>query len=236
MALYRTTEALLAKAPGDPERILAHAASVNRLALLAGTSGDQAGALRAFVRARELLASISAWGGGRDRWLRLFALANGNVCATILKSGRDKAGALGDCRRAVDYTEALLRRRQGDDSTAYDLIFHLLWRAEAEQAAGEAAAARLTEQRYLALMDSLVARDPRNKLWREQQMEVFVRHAALLRADRDARGAEAFLSRARAISRDLAARDPENGIWSDYKARLSAPSMRRLSHGKHPGR
>jgi hypothetical protein len=230
-ALYRTTEALLAKDPGDPERVLAHAESVNRLALLAGTRGKSARALRAFVRTRELLASIEPWGRGRDRWLRLFALANGNICATILKGGRDRAGALGDCRRAVLYNEAL-RRRPDDDSVAYDLVFHRLWLAEAEQAAGEADAARRTRASYLALTDSLVERDPRNMLWREQQMEVYVRHARLLRALGDRAGAAAFLKKARAISRRLAARDPNNDVWSDYRTRLSAPPKRRLNHGR----
>jgi len=245
-ALYRTTQALLAKDPRNPARVLAHARSENRLALLAITRaqraeaerqrtgsrpelvaaiGEQlAEASRRLRGTRSLLGSIAGWGQKRGEWLRLSAYAEGNSCATMLRRGEDKAAALGHCRRAVLFNERLAALHPWDDSASYDLVFHLSWLAEAQHAAGQHAPARATQARYLALMDRLIDRDPANMLWREQQMELYVRHAKFLRAQSDAETARRYLDEARSISRRLAARDPNNAVWADYAKRLSEPS------------
>jgi TIR domain-containing protein len=245
-ALYRTTQALLAKDPGNPSRVLAHARSENRLALLAITRaqlaeterqrrGPQAASLatireqlaeasRRLRGTRSLLGSIAGWGQKQGEWLRLSAYAEGNSCATMLRRGEDKAAALDHCRRAVFYNERLAALHSEDDSASYDLVFHLSWLAEAQHAAGQDAPARSTQARYLGLMDKLIARDPENMLWREQQMELYVRHAKFLRAQGEREAARKYLVEARAISRRLAARDPQNAVWADYRKRLAEPS------------
>jgi hypothetical protein len=242
-ALHRTTAALLAKYPGDPARVLTHARSENRLALLAITRAQLAETQRrpdrlATVRdqlaeadrrlrgTRSLLGSIAGWGQKQGEWLRLSAYAEGNSCATMLKRNEDKAAALDHCRRAVFYNERLAALHPEDDSASYDLVFHLSWLAEAQHAADQEAPARATQARYLALMDKLIARDPENMLWREQQMEIYVRHANFLSAQGEAKEARKFHDRARAISRDLTARDPQNAVWADYAKRLAEPSAR----------
>lgn len=225
-ALHATTAALLAKHPRDPARILAHARSENRLALLAITRKRLDEARPRLAATRRLLASIEAWGRGQPDWLRLAAYAEGNSCATMLRRGEDAAAALGHCRRAVARNEALAALRPGDDSASYDLVFHLAWLAAAQHAAGRGGEARATQARYLALMDRLIARDPDNMLWREQQMELYVRHARFLAAQGDGAGARRYRAAARAISRRLAARDPANAIWADYRKRLAEPSTK----------
>jgi hypothetical protein len=243
--VHASTRALLAKAPGNPTRVLAHARSENRLALLSITRAQQAEtrlqqdgrrpelmaafrdelaeASRRLAATRSLLGSIAGWGRKRGEWLRLSAYAEGNSCATLLKRGEDKAAALDHCRRAVVWNERLAALHPEDDSAAYDLVFHLSWLAEAQQAAGRHAEARATQRRYLALMDRLIARDPENMLWREQQMELYVRHAKSLRAGGEPARARQFLDRARAINRRLTARDPNNAVWADYAKRLAEP-------------
>lgn len=247
-ALHRTTRALLAKDPANPARVIAHARSENRLALLAITraqggeaerqrtgprpallaaiSEQLAEASRRLSATRALLGSIAGWGRERGEWLRLSAYAEGNSCATMLRRGEDKSAALGHCRRAVFYNERLAAMHPGDASATYDLVFHLSWLAEAQQAAGQAGPARATQARYLALTGRLIARDPENMLWREQQMQLYVRHAAFLRAEGDPGTARKYRDQARAISRRLVARDPKNAVWADYAKRLAEPSAR----------
>lgn len=250
--LHETTGALLATDPGNPARILAHARSENRLALLAltlaqraeagaeDTRGEERGRRMATARGhlgeasrrlretRRLLASIAGWGRNRGEWLRLAAYAEGNSCVTMRRRGENDAAALDHCRRAVFHNERLAALHPEDSTAAYDLVFHYLWRAQAEHGAGQVEAARRTQAQYLALMRSLIARDPDNMLWREQQMELYVSHAELLRVQGEPRLAQRFLDEARALSRRLAARDPQNAVWVGYERRLAdSPARRR---------
>jgi tetratricopeptide (TPR) repeat protein len=226
-ALYGTTRALLAKDPGNPARILAHARSENRLGLLAITEGRFDDAVPHLAATRRLLAAIEGWGRLKGEWLKLSAFAEGNSCATMLKRGKGGSATLDHCRRAVEHAERMVAGKPDDSSGSYDLVFHLLWLARAQLAAGEGEEARRTQARYLNLMRALIAREPDNMLWREQQMQLYTHHAEILRAHGDARAAEKFLAEARALSRRLAARDPRNAGWSNYKKRLEAQSARR---------
>jgi hypothetical protein len=225
--LHRTTAALLTKDPGNPARVLAHARSENRLALLAITEGRLDGAVPHLAETRRLLASIESWGRQREDWLRLSAFVEGNTCATMLKQGERGRRPLEPCRRAVAHAERMVTANPGDSSTSYDLVFHFLWLAQAQLGAGEGEASRRTQARYLNLMRTLIAREPDNMLWREQQMQLYVHHAEILRTDGDAAAAEKFLGEARALSRRLAARDPSNAVWSNYRKRLEVRTARR---------
>lgn len=246
--VHEATKALLAKDPGNPARVLAHARSENRLALFAITEAQRADARReregprpkllSTIRhqlaaanrhlhpTRSLLGSIAGWGQKKPDWLRLSAYAEGNSCATMLRRGEDAAAALGHCRRAVLHNERLLALDPDDDDAAYDLVFHLFWLAESQHAAGRAEGARETRRRYLALIDRLISRDPENMLWREQQMQLYARHSKSLRAQGEPEAARNYLDQARAISRRLVARDPKNAVWADWAKRLAEPSAR----------
>ncbi|MFC3711175.1 TIR domain-containing protein [Sphingoaurantiacus capsulatus] len=222
LALYHTTEALLAKAPAAPARLFAHAQSENRLALLAINDGRLDEALERLARVRAALTATAHWGAARGDWLRLSAFAHGNSCATRLKQGISDAATRDGCRAAIDFTERLLALHPGDAAASYDLVFHYMWLAEAEIAAGRIEAARPAQQQYLALMQRLVARDPDNMLWREQQMELYVRHADLLREQGDSAAAARFRAEARAVNQRLIARDPDNAVWARYEKRLQS--------------
>jgi tetratricopeptide (TPR) repeat protein len=230
-ALYRATAALLANDPGNPARILAHARSENRLALVANTRNRLAEARARFEAARRLLASISDWGRDQGEWQRLASYAEANSCVVMLRRGEDRSAALDRCRRAVSHSERLIALHPEDPTAPYDLVFHLFWLAEAQHAAGQAIQARSTQARYLDLMSRMVASDPENMLWREQQVEVYIRQARFLRAQGEAGAAARCIEEAGLISRELAARDPLNARWSGFARQLSQTPGRRNRNG-----
>lgn len=221
LILHKTTQALLAKHPRDPARIFAHARSENRLALLAITRERLVEAAERLRRTRALLATISDWGVERADWLRLSAYAHGNSCATLLKRRLPARRALPECTGAVALNERLAALFPGDRGASYDLVFHYLWLAEAQIAADRPAEARVSQARYLDLMRRQIARDPDNMLWREQEMELYVRHARLLRSAGDAPAGRRFLVAAKGLADRLIARDPNNSVWSRYRSRVS---------------
>lgn len=220
-ALYRTTSALLAKEPGDPERVFAHAQSENRLALLALAEGRSAEARMRFDQTRASLDSITRWGRGRTDWTRLSAYARGNSCATSIKRKEISEAALRDCEQAVDFSKRLLAMRPDDSTVAYDLVFHLLWLAEAQLGNGRESAAKRSEAECLRLLGRMIEAEPENMFLREQEMEVYTRFAELLQDEGRSEAARDFLDRAVAVNARLMARDPSNARWSQFQKRLA---------------
>ncbi|MCJ2188038.1 toll/interleukin-1 receptor domain-containing protein [Novosphingobium beihaiensis] len=218
--LYDTTAALLRQHPKDPLRTLAHARSENRLALLALSRGHRPEAEAGFRRTRTMLDGIGAWGRSQAAWIKLAGLVNGNICAVEVRRGLPGADTLADCERAVTLTRDLATELPENGGAAYDLVFHLIWLADAQSANGQADASYATRMQSLAASSALVARDPRNMLWREQQMEVFVRHAAWLGEVGHLKEEQAFLVRAGQLADDLVRRDPANATWSGYRDRI----------------
>ena len=225
-AAYRTTATLLARNPDNPEWILAHARSENRLALTAITRNQLQEASERLGATRQMLASIFGWGRNQSEWHRLAGFAEGNSCVTRRRRGEDISLALDHCSRAVFHAQRLKALHPEDSNASYDLIFHLYWLAEAQRAAGRTGPARATDELYLELMSNQIANDPDNALWREQQMQVYVRRAEFLLEQGESRAAARFLEQARAISHRLAARDRQNAVWSDFEKQLSERSER----------
>lgn len=219
-AANRATAARLTGAPKNPQLVLDHAVSVNRLGLLSVAQEDHARALGEYREALALLRRIADWGAARPEWLRQAAYTEANVGSTILQTGGPTADALPHLERAVAHNEALIEHVEGDRTATYDLVFHLMWLADAHWRAGDDAAASAAAARYLALIDELIAAEPGNMHHREQQMQVHVRHAELLRREGRCAEADRYLSRALEVSDMLAARDPANADWRTYRTRI----------------
>ena len=220
-AANRATAARLTDAPKNPRFVLDHATSVNRLGLLSVAQGDQPNALGEYREALALLRRIEDWGATRPEWLRQAAYTEANVGSTIMQAGGAVAEALPHLERAVAHNEALIDRAEDDRTAVYDLVFHLMWLADAHWRAGDENAASAAADRYLALIDELIAAEPDNMHHREQQMQVYVRHAELLRREGRCSAADGYLARALELSDTLAERDPANADWKTYRARIA---------------
>lgn len=227
--LYRTTRVLLDTYPGDPARILAHAWSENRLAVVAVTRGHLAQALVRLQRVERMLRDTAGWGRRRPDWLRLAALSHGNVCAALLVGGKEALRALAACRQAVGFGEEYIRAQPDDEKALYDRVFHYLWLAAAERKTGRRR--RTGSDRYLAFSEALVASDPKNRRAEEQRVEVYIKHAAFLRGDCDRAGARAFLRKAYPISETLVEEDPGNASRARLRAHIIHALQRRDDHG-----
>ena len=148
----------------------------------------------------------------------------------MLESGAAVDVALRHLQRAVAHNEALIERAPGDQTATYDLVFHLMWLADARWRVGDDAAADKAAERYLAAIDEIIAAEPGNMHHREQQMQVYARHAELLQREGRCADAAAIQARALEVARMLAARDPSNNDWSTYRARLES----RANEGECP--
>ena len=229
-AANRATGARRAEDPRNPQRTLDHAISTNRLGLLSVAQEHPARALAEYRKALALLGEVETWGKTRPEWLRQAAYTEANVGSAMLESGAAVDVALRHLQRAVAHNEALIERAPGDQTATYDLVFHLMWLADARWRVGDDAAADKAAERYLAAIDEIIAAEPGNMHHREQQMQVYARHAELLQREGRCADAAAIRARALEVARMLAARDPSNNDWSIYRARLES----RANEGECP--
>ena len=220
--LHRVTGALLKRAPRNTDRIFAHAQSENRLALLAHSRENPDRAFSGFNAASALLEPLLKTTVAKPDWLQLAAYVNGNICAVSLETKRAATAALSHCQRAVALNERLIAAKPGEPGPIYDMIFHLAWLDDAWTAAGDRESAAQASKRALTLIRQLELIDADNLLWREQEMQIYVRLAD--KTDDPAKRVEraAFIEKASQLNRKLLARESENALWLRYRDRLKA--------------
>ncbi|WP_391563512.1 TIR domain-containing protein [Novosphingobium sp.] len=214
--LHRVTENLLAADPANPQRILAHARSENRLALIEVTQGNEKAALPRFLNAKALLDSAWQIAGSAD-WRALDSLVTGNLCAITLEAGGDPNRALEFCRRAVELAKAEAGKADNPNAL-YDLAFHYLWMADAADAIGNRSLARESRRLGLKTSERLIALSPHNWLWLEQHAEVTLDLARAARADGDTHSARTLSAIGAADAQRLVRHDPANSYWRNLQA------------------
>ena len=213
---------MLKRAPRNTDRIFAHARSENRLALLAHSRENPDRAFAGFSAASALLDPLLKTTVTKPDWLQLAAYVDGNICAVSLETRRAATAALSHCQQAVALNERLIAAKPGEPGPIYDLIFHLAWLDDAWTAVGDRESAAQASKRALTLIRQLELIDADNLLWREQEMQIYVRLADKTDdpAKREERGA--FIEKASQINRKLLARESENALWLRYHDRLKA--------------
>jgi tetratricopeptide (TPR) repeat protein len=218
--LHRTTERLLAKSPDDPARAFAHAMSENRLALIAGERQNFEAALPRLRRAEQLLAQAATQFRNDPEWIRQKSYVSGNLCTALLSQSLNPTETVNHCRNAVAASKLLVSKAPQDGMRRYDLAFHLFWLSEVLEANGQSAEAQRTREETLLLVEELTQSDPKNMMWREQQMELSFKFARSLLSKRRFSDAQKMLATAQRASVMLTVTDRKNAYWADYSRKI----------------
>jgi len=217
----RTTAALLARAPDDPDRIFAQSQSEFWFGSVAYTRHQTAQARAAFGRYKVLADRLEARDPNNASWVKEAGFADGSVCTAALEQPADTRLALRVCLTALAHMERAARLR-GDGSVDLDLVNRHMWLAGIYATLGD----RASEAEHLAaqerLLDPLVRRDPRNQdyqdMWLVLQMSL-ARHEIATGKSADAR---ARLKKARERSDAMVRSDPINKQWSDRRKQIDS--------------
>jgi hypothetical protein len=153
-----TTGELLARKPGDGERIFAHAQSVYWVGEVAYETGDSAAAERGFATYLTLAESLTRLDPGRDDWRMEVGYATYDLGALYLAEGRTSAAAA-TLTRSLQVWQDLRGRRPADTDVAANLAEALAWQSEAFEQQGRLAEARAQRLAELALYRGLLAKN-----------------------------------------------------------------------------
>jgi MTH538 TIR-like domain (DUF1863) len=167
---HRATAALLEREPENPDRIFAHAQSEYWAGQAAWRRRDRATTAkywRGYVYQAEKLLKIDK---DRARANLEMGYALGNMCDFYLRDNYDLDKAIANCRQSIDYERVALRHAPERVEIGMALANRYGWLADAlvaNKAYVEARAARKSEQ---AIVDGLLAKDPRNFELRFRQL------------------------------------------------------------------
>lgn len=222
----RTTEALLAQEPDNPERIYGHAQSEFWVGYIDYQRGDFARARPPFQRYRSLAGRLLDIDPDNPEWRKEAGYAEGNLCSTALGTPADPAEALRACLAALDQMETAARLAGDPTALASDLANRHAWLADAYLENKRYREAMDQRRRQEALLETQIERDPRNMNLRDLLVTNQMALAGLEARLGNVASARRRLSQALEITDMLVVWDPSNGDWAkrrrDVRAKLTA--------------
>ena len=222
MEARRTTAALLAAAPNDPNRIFDHAQSefwIGQVAYARMQYKDAKTGFKAYKALVDRLVSISP---NNPKYQREAGYADGNLCVIALKAPKDPVSALILCRAALNHMEAAARFSKMSGTVIADLANRHGWLAGAYSANGnnrEALTHRLIQERML---EELMGVDSKNMDLKTRWIGVQRILAWIEATSGQQQDALARLRRAANVSDQLVAFDPSNKSWAAQRARITS--------------
>jgi len=206
----RTTAAVLAASPNDPERIFAQAQSEFWVAYIHLRKGEFAAAEAGFERYAGLADRLLNLEPGKARSEKEVAYAANNLGMMALRDRGDAATAEKTFLRAVKHFQAAGRLEPAEAGHRRDLANGYAWLADSQAALGHFDRARETRLKEQQVLLALSAAEPKNELYRRDLLGNALGLARIdLRQGRRAEGVRR-LEEALAEARRLAAGDPAN--------------------------
>lgn len=218
----RTTAALMAAEPDNPERIYSHMQSEYGVANVAEQRGDFDTAMAAYRRYRVAAEKMYRLAPTNPRYVGERAFADSNIGIALLKG----------MKRPAEARAAFERSLRGFQATAAIEPERTDWRVEAADALAWIADCYFEEKRYsearairlreTAQKQALLRADP-NNLTYKYALVTTARSLARIDIELGERArAERSLDEAGSTLDFLLRRDPQNVMWRDQAARLEA--------------
>ena len=209
----RTTAALLAEKPNDPERIFDQAQSeywVGSVDIQGCDPKRAKGPFNAYAALADRLLAIDPHNG---IYLREAGYAQGNLCEDALEAPVEKAEAMRACAASLDYMQRAAKSANAPKDIEADVATHEAWVADAYHAQGDLPHALEHRLKQEAILTELRAADPGNRA-RERDWIGAERGRAILEREIGQESvAHARLLKARAEIQKLIDFEPKNQFW-----------------------
>jgi len=214
----RTTAALLAEAPNDPDRIFDHAQSEFYIGLVEYERHNHAAAQRMFEAYKRLADRLAQVAPSDPRSAQEVGFADGNLCSNALELHDQAKLAVRYCTAALTNMEKSARRSGSPDAMRRNLANRHSWLASAFLAAGDNV--RASEQIAVedGILDDLLHRDAANAvnkhLWVSLQRQSAWMEAQMGRGP----DASSRLAKAEAVLDQMILYEANNNTWRELRA------------------
>lgn len=218
---HRTTAALLARAPENPDRLFAHAQSEFWVGQAAWRKRDRPTAMRHWKAYRELAGRLIKSEPGSVRALMELGYSEGNLCDLLVTDRYDLVAAARHCTASIEYEAAALAKAPTDRKIMESLANRHGWMSEVHGALGKRDAEWTAREQEAELMDRLLALDPMNFEYALRRTWPDVGMADVLIDRQDYARARRLLARAEARLDKAAGPSPDSGDYWSQKLRIA---------------
>ncbi|MGD0191709.1 MAG: toll/interleukin-1 receptor domain-containing protein [Rhizomicrobium sp.] len=213
----RTTAALLAASPNDPERIFTHAQTVFWIGSVQFLRHDFKSAKEFFLAYKRLTDRLVIIAPENVAYMREAGYADANLCSIALMSHRKDSEALPYCSSSLAHKLAAAHRLGLRNGIADDLIDGYAWMADAYFYSDDLLDAKKYRLQEEQILDAQIRADPRNMDLKDTWITM-ERALALIESDSgDKAAAAARLNRLLVVVQDMARFDPKNRSWAEER-------------------
>lgn len=216
----RTTAELLARSPGDAQRIFDHAQSVYWVAYIPWQRNELEQAERGFREYDRLAAQLVALDPDRQEWINERASSQTNLGALMQRMGRHLEAA-GHFQQALALSRQLALAAPADRELQWGLAQAHAWLGDALLQSWQFADAAAQRQQELAVYEAMLATDPRDATAREGKAVALAMIAELQLMEGELQQAHASARASHETIVALAAEDPENQLWREMVASIT---------------
>ncbi|HEX4709527.1 TIR domain-containing protein [Phenylobacterium sp.] len=156
----RTTAALLAAKPNDPQRIFDQAQSEYWVGFINWRNGDGAGAKAGFEAYARLAARLVRIDPRNDAWLMETAYAANNLGILALRQAGRPAEAQTQFIKALRILQVIAPHKPGDPQLQRDIATALAWLADSQRINGDVQEAMATREAQRKILADLLAKTP----------------------------------------------------------------------------
>jgi hypothetical protein len=206
----RTTSALLAKSPDDPQRIFDQAQSDYWIGFINWREGDGAKAKAGFQAYAARAARLVQINPHNDDWIKETAFAANNLGMLALRQAGDPRAAERQFQTALNALSAIARHKPDDRDTLSAIANKYAWIADCRRIEGDFAGARANREMQHRILTDLNAKWPRDMDVRADLLGHDLAVARIEIAEGRPKQAVADLEAGRSAALDLAKNDPTN--------------------------
>ena len=211
-AAEQSTAELLARDPGNPDRMFDHAQSVFYVGQLAWQHRDWDTAERHFREYAALAERMLATDPAHPKWQAETGYA-ANSLGVLYLDLRRPDDAIGQFRRYVTVADQLAAAAPGDAGARCESSQARAWLADAHFQSGDLQAAEAERMAEIAILSDLQSDDPRNTNVRMSMARAQHALATNATAQGDLRTAATRARNALADMQSLLEQDPGNSLW-----------------------
>jgi len=230
----RTTAAVLAQRPDDPDAIFADAQSEFWTGYAAWQQGNLETTGRHWRAYLDRAKALAAREPGKLRSLMELGYAHGNICEWSMRQSKDPSQALPWCQKATGFMRQAVGMPGATRQNRLDLANRLGWEADVLSKAGKFGQIIALRREEAALLDTMLQREPDNFELRQRRLWPEI---GMAKAELDANRLDDGLARARRTLdayAALAAQRPDDRSLTIQQLRMAAIAADAARRAKRP--
>ncbi len=217
---HRTTAAVLAKKPNDPDAIFAHAQSEFWIGSAASSLKDRPTTLARYTAYKVLADKLVAIDPKNAKWVQETAYAETNLCSLAVTDSHNSKLALTRCQAALDRTAEMKRFSQDESNADFDLANAHAWLADSYVMANDIPNSLKNRKIQSQILSTLLNNDKKNAKYLRQlcgsNLAISDLYSSLKKIDLAMR----YVKKSEEIVKELYYIEKDNSYYDEYRKKI----------------